>query len=242
MTRMSAYVANVREALEGRLQPVEGGPLDGQRILLASDIEAALREAVIPPTDVHAAEVAEPANITLVATCHVPHCGESVPVAVRLESYTKARRESTIIGHVAIGTPTEHVCGQMPLPIDVTPEVEGQTGAWDLPRSPSMETAVDRIVEMLGRVGLTLDPAKVDGWTEPEREAAEQWAVAAHVATSSGEDVPTAPAHVTDALAVAKPDPCPSPGCIREAEHPGRHRKARPPEETSSDDADLLPE
>ena len=240
MTRMTSYLANVREALEARLQPVEGGPLDGVRILIAADMEAALAEAVIPPPDAHAAEVAEPASITLVASCHVPHCGESVPVVVRLESYTKARRESTIIGHVAIGTPTEHVCGQMALPMDAEPEAEGQT-AWDIPRSPDMDTAVERIVEMLGRVGLTLDPAKVDGWTEREREQAEQWAVASHVAAESGEPIPDMPAHVTDALAAQAVEPCPNPGCTREAEHRGRHRKALPPEETSSDD-DLLPE
>jgi len=261
MSRMSVYAANLREALEARLQPVEGGPLDGNRILTAGDVEEAIKAAALPPPDEHAADLAEPAQVNLTAECHF--CHEHVPVGVRLESYAKARANATTVGFLAIGSPVTHVCGQTMLPLGDASEAEGQT-SWTLPPARDLGTVEGRLLAMLAKVGLTMDPAKVADWSDPECEAAEHWAVAAHVASRSvGETIPEPPAHVTAAIMAAPAEPCPTPYCVKDAEHPGRHKYRKPEpepepvpeqpgpevepdpypeEEVESDDPDLLPE
>jgi len=249
-TRLTRYAADLKGALEARLVPLEGGPLDGTLMMSAGVMQEAIASVPEPPPDEHQAELATPATVYLDAMCHI--CGERTRVMVRLESKTLVDDKRRTIAAKVDTAAADHLCGQLPL--TVGPEVEGQSAFdWTIPVGDVLEDPV-HVADMLHRVGVEASAEAVDGWTEAERAEAASWAVAAHVAQSAGEDPPARPEHVA-ALPLSgiddhadQPDPtevCPFPGCTRAPEHRGGHKGAdgkpiRPPKADA--DGDLLPE
>lgn len=246
MTRFSQYRDDLKAALEERMVPIEGGPLDGAMMLSAGVMQQVLASVEVPPPDEHEAELTEPATVHLRATCHTFGCGVSIPLTGNLESYTKSRAKGAIAGLILISSPVTHTCGQSPLPFGTRP-ADGQTEAWDIASITGADAAPlddDGLVDLLRRVNVWTDAETVGRWSEPERDAAKSWCVAQHVYTVEGGEAPARPPHVpepgepsfiadlpasdTDEAgtlpdAEGEPDPCPYAGCTLYAEHKGRH-------------------
>jgi hypothetical protein len=247
MTRFDQYRRDVHEALAAAMVPIEGGPLDGVLMLSADSASRVLAAVPVPPPDESEAELTEPATVHLRATCHVHGCGMTIPITGTIESYTKSRAKGGIAGMLLISSPVVHVCGQTVLPL-TSPEAAGQTEAWDITGLTGPDVGslgIERIRDVLGRVGVEVTAETVDGWTEPQREAAVQWAVGYHV-SSGTDDEPTRPDHVpaprdsyhsdlpegetdgglpegTPPDVAGEPDACPYAGCTLYAEHKGDH-------------------
>jgi len=257
MTRLQSYAHNLKAELESRLIPIEGGPMDGVRMLTAADLGLAFEAALMPPVDTHVAELLTPATVYLDALCHI--CGERARVAVGLESKTTVDDKRRVIAAKVDAGSVNHLCGQLPL--NVTPdEPDGQmdwTVGTDGTDGADGAYRVAYVVDILSRVGVVIAPEVVDGWTEPEREEAVSWATAYHVAVEMGEEPVSAPVHVT---IVATPpeeseesvNTCPYPGCDLLAEHRGAHKDADgkrlpkgmdlPDSQDEPEGGDLLPE
>jgi hypothetical protein len=255
MTRLSRYRDELRDALLARVTTVEGGPLDGTHILSEQSVYDALAATEYPPVDAHSAEVATPATVTVVVTC--PICREPGVVLVNIGGKVGAddKNGGVLSAKVDAGHVT-HLCGQLPLPIDVTPPEQESFDLTDIPPLPDGDT-VEAVVAILGRVDIPVTAEEVEGWTEPQRQEARRWAVAYHVARTTGGETPEPPAHVPAPVPPDQPieapdqpmgppdhlagnpdqpdgDPnppaadlsCPWPGCVKPADHGGRHSKA----------------
>jgi len=253
MNRLGRYARDLKDALEARLVPIEGGPLDGQLVMSAGVMQEAIAAVPEPPPDEHTAELQTPATIYVWLRCHL--CGEQSASQVRIESKTMVDDKRRTIAPKVDASTVDHICGQINM-YSVGPEVEGQEEFdWTIPVEGVTE---DKLADMLRRVGLDPGAEMIDGWTEPQRDLAAQWALAVWVAREHGDDEPEAPEHVK---AVPRPAPevpevCPFPGCARDPEHRGGHRDAEgklikkpkvapvdpEPETDTTEDDGLLPE
>ena len=115
--RMTLYADSIRLALVDRLEPVVGGALDGTLVLTEWDIAAAFSAVTIPPADESTAELTTPATVYLDARCHI--CGEVARVVVGLESKTVVDDKTRKVAAKVDAGSVDHVCGQLPLPVDV---------------------------------------------------------------------------------------------------------------------------
>lgn len=241
-TRLATYAKDLKSALEDRLVPVEGGPLDGQLIMSAGVMQEAIASVLFPPTDEYVAEVRTPATIYIDLLCHI--CGESTRSTVNIESKTLVDDKRRTIAPKIDADTVAHMCGQMPLPVGGSDRsVEGQEGFdWTIPVEQSIGDD-DRLADMLRRVGFTLTAEAAFEWSEAQRDEAARWAVAYHVWATGhpetvGADAPPAPDHVAllpvievtpAAEAEPEPDPtvCPYPRCAMPAKHSGGHHDAK---------------
>lgn len=237
MSRFTIYVAALREALVARQIPVEGGPMDGVLIITNRDIIEAFEKTPIPPPDEHSAELVEPAEVALWAECH--HCHENVPTMVRLESYSKARAHGTIVGHIAIGNPVTHTCGQ--LRMKMATEVPGQQEAdWTIVDITGIEQHTCRCEQAPlciphGWAGDRTAPEEQQDWNicvEHEHVAAGD-TMHIEVDSTSADVEPDAGTEPTEFVGADDPvvhviEVCPFPGCILTTEHPGDHEVETP--------------
>ena len=114
--RMTMYADAVRDALVARLAAIEGGPLDGTKVLSELDIGLAFAEVPFPPADESTAELVTPATVYLDARCHI--CGEVARVVVGLESKTTVDDKTRKVAAKVDAGSVDHICGQLPLPVD----------------------------------------------------------------------------------------------------------------------------
>lgn len=107
-----AVVDLLRKRLETRIQVVNGGPMDGVRVVAVTDLDKAFAEA-LPPASLFSAEVRTPAWVTVAAVC--PRCG--IPAEIGLDVKPELLIDSTgselrLKGKSKART---HVCDQMTL-------------------------------------------------------------------------------------------------------------------------------
>lgn len=129
MKRLDQYRENLREQIEARLVPIEGGPLDGIEMASRDSIREAFEAAEQPDADDHEAEMVTPATVYVDAVCDL--CRQRVALTVTLATETKSVNGRQHIKVVGKTTGAAHVCGQVALK-KVGDEAEGQTEAWDL--------------------------------------------------------------------------------------------------------------
>lgn len=241
MTRFTSYIGNVRIALEERLIPVEGGPLDGIRVITEGNLAEALAAVEMPPIDEHAADLATPATVYLSALCHI--CGQRAIVDIGLESKTLVDDKRRVLSAKVDAGSVVHICGQMTLPTG-----DGDQTAFDWTIDRTGLVSPERLAEMLGEVGFSVDVSVIEGWDEPQRSTAMEFALATHLASDETTE-PEVPGFILDVMSDVVP-PCPYPGCILNAEHDGDHaltedeqppKRPRRRKATQADD-DLLPE
>jgi hypothetical protein len=120
-------VERVREMAAEQLTAIEGGPLDGIEVLSAGKLEevlAAVGTEVLPPLDLHTAEVVADsiAAIVLVwAAC--PRCGVRQLLTAEITPRLTIDPTSTELSLRARSKARGHICGQ--LPIQVGPDGQG---------------------------------------------------------------------------------------------------------------------
>lgn len=109
--------------LTQKSQELPSGPLEGEKVVLMSDITWALNEP-FPPVSDHGAEVSTPARVVVWANC--PRCGQSGALSVEITPELRVDTSGGELHLKAKSKPVSHTCGQMRLA-----EGNGQ-GSFDL--------------------------------------------------------------------------------------------------------------
>lgn len=109
----------LEEAITGRAETIEGGPLDGVRVVSMGNVREAVGEVVaaqLPPVDEASAEVTagrSPARIVVWAVC--PSCGIRQSLAVEITPTLDVSFNGRELKLHAKAKGRAHICGQLPV-------------------------------------------------------------------------------------------------------------------------------
>lgn len=123
-------LAMVETGIDQRAQTIEGGPLDGIRVVslghVSEAIEAVARFPLAPP-DAHTAELTTPFEVVTHARC--PRCGVAAPMYLRVNDELRLNEDGQTLRLTAKSKPISHVCGQLPITFE---QAAGQEEAFDI--------------------------------------------------------------------------------------------------------------
>lgn len=143
-----AVLADVEDRCEQAAMSIEGGELDGIKVVSLGTLHEQVTAALaldLPPTSDRYAEVSTPASILTSVAC--PECGIPVDISVKLTGALAVDDDGAEIGVKAKSKKSLHVHGQMTLPNTIA---EGQTGLDDFLAQEAATKALR--VKILGAV------------------------------------------------------------------------------------------
>lgn len=112
-----AILEAVRDEATALAQPIEGGVLDGLKVISLGTLTEALERVkgtTLPPVDGQTAEVRTPAEITVEAIC--PKCGIPGRMTAKIGTELVVALDGAELRLKTAVKARTHVCGQMELP------------------------------------------------------------------------------------------------------------------------------
>jgi hypothetical protein len=115
----------IGDALKEAVTTVEGGPMDGVRVITEEKLHEVLWQT-LPPASEHSADVRTPARV--VVTTYCPQCNEPGSIAVTLTPELRVDPSGASLRLQGKSKPAPHQCGQTVLALGA---VDGQ-GSFEL--------------------------------------------------------------------------------------------------------------